>query len=181
MPTELGAKERLRRFLEQHVGEVLSHDDLQPIGRVSSWPRRLRELREDEGMQILSHLDRADLRPGEYVLVSLERRSRDEHRVDPRVRARILERDGSTCQSCGATVGDLDPETGRGVRLHVDHIDPNGAAEDDNLRVLCSVCNEGRSNLSIPRSTINLLTVVRRASRREQIEVLTWLKGKFDP
>jgi len=56
--------------------------------------------------------------------------------------------------------------------MHIDHIDPNGPAEDENLRVLCSICNEGRSNLSIPRSTINLLTAVRRASRQEQLVLL---------
>lgn len=180
MPREPGAKRRLREFFEQHVGEVLSHDDLQPVGRVHSWTRRLRELRERDGMQILSHYDRADLKPDEYILVSLERLPRGEHRIDPRVRARVLERDGSTCQLCGRTIGDLDDDTGRGVRLHIDHIDPDGPSEENNLRVLCSICNEGRSNLSIPRSTINLLTAVRRASRQEQVEVLDWLKRKFE-
>jgi 5-methylcytosine-specific restriction endonuclease McrA len=176
------AKARLRAFFEQHVGEVLTHLDLAPVGRISSWQRRVRELRDDEGMRILTHHDRADLRPGQYVLASLERRPRSQHHVDRALRARVLERDGFTCQLCGLGAGDADPyNPGRTIRLHVDHVDPNGPAEDGNLRTLCSSCNEGRSNLSVPRATINLLAAVRRAGRDEQRAVYDLLREKFGP
>lgn len=50
------------------------------------------------------------------------------------IRKRILIRDGSTCQLCGQTEG----------QLHIDHIIPkrlNGSDLDSNLRVLCKLCN----------------------------------------
>jgi 5-methylcytosine-specific restriction endonuclease McrA len=175
------ARARLRAFFEAHVGEVLTHAELAPVGRISSWQRRVRELREDEGMRILTHHDRTDLRPGEYMLASLDRVPRSQHHVDRSLRARVLERDGFTCQLCGLGAGDADPYTaGRTVRLHVDHIDPNGPAEEGNLRTLCSSCNEGRSNLAMPRSTINLLSAVRRAGRDEQRAVYEMLREKFE-
>jgi 5-methylcytosine-specific restriction endonuclease McrA len=176
----VSAKDRLRTFLEANVGETLTHTELAPVGGVDSWTRRLRELRDEEGMQILSHRDRADLKPGQYVLVSLQRLPRTAHKVDKQLRVRVLERDGATCQLCGRTSGDSDPlDPSRTVRLHVDHIDPDGPAEEWNLRALCSVCNEGRANLSLPRSSINLLVAVRRAPRKEQRRVFLWLRDKF--
>jgi hypothetical protein len=39
---------------------------------------------------------------------------------------------------------------------------------------------EGRSNLTVPRSTINLPTAIRRASRQEQLEILDRLNRKFE-
>jgi len=132
-------------------------------------------------MQILTHKDRGDLKPGQYVLVSLERRVRRDKRVDPRMRARVLQRDGSTCQLCGAGPGDPDPtDPSRQVRLQVDHIDPEGRSTEENLRVLCSACNQGRSNLVLQRSAINLLAAVRGSSVSEQAAAYEWLKGKFD-
>lgn len=175
-----GTRARLRAYLEKNVGRKLTHKELAPVGKTSSWPRRLRELRDDEGMEILSHRDRADLKPGEYILASLERRPPRLRRIDRLLRTRVLERDGYTCQTCGAGAGDPDaqkPE--RQVRLHVDHIDPNGPTEERNLRTLCSACNEGRSNLSLPASTVNLLAVVRRAPRSDQEGVYVWLRTKF--
>src|SRR6266511_3493949 len=102
------------------------------------------------------------------------------HRIAGNLRARILERDGFTCQTCGRGPGDPDPlQPSRSVRLHIDHIDPSGPATENNLRTLCAACNEGRSNLSLPSSAINVLAAVRRASRDDQLRVLTWLEHKF--
>lgn len=66
--------------------------------------RRLRELRDEEGWPIESHVDDPLLRPGQYRLVS----AADEDRRDIRqrlypedLRERIFERDDYTCQKCG--------------------------------------------------------------------------------
>jgi hypothetical protein len=69
----MSATDRLRRYLEEHVGEIVETERLREVGAVVSYARRLRELREREGMQILSHKDDNSLRPGQYRLVSLER------------------------------------------------------------------------------------------------------------
>ncbi len=176
----MSARDRLRRYFEERVGQTVRAAELAKVAGISEWARRVRELRDDEGMQIQSHNDRADLKPGEYVLAGLKRTPRIARAIDGRLRTRILERNGFTCQICGAAANDADPlDPRRKVRLQVDHIDPNGPADEANLRTLCSACNEGRSNLTLPRSSINLLAAVRKASQEDQRLALGWLKRKF--
>jgi hypothetical protein len=59
-------------------------------------------------------------------------------------RWRIMDRDGRRCRVCGRGA----PRYGK-LTLHVDHIVPvsrGGTNDDENLRVLCSECNLGRSD-----------------------------------
>lgn len=63
--------------------------------------------------------------------------------INWRLRALVLMRDGARCQLCGA-------EAREGAKLHVDHIIPwskGGATSLSNLRVLCHVCNIGKSDV----------------------------------
>ena len=152
------------------------------LAGVSEYARRIRELRDDEGMRIMSHNDRHDLKPGEYILESLERAPRFSHKIDKTMRARILERNGLTCGMCGTMAGDADSYSpGRKIRLHVDHIDPDGPTVDDNLRTLCNNCNEGRSNLAMPPTpnTLSLLRQIRRLPRDQQRRIFDMLKARF--
>lgn len=60
------------------------------------------------------------------------------------LRMRVLVRLGAQCGCCGATTKD-------GVRMHVDHIKPRRhfpelALSEENLQVLCEVCNHGKGN-----------------------------------
>jgi hypothetical protein len=183
----IGARARLRTYFRQNVGRVLTNKELaEAAGSVTEWARRVRELRSQEGMDIQTHNDRTDLRPGEYMLVSLEPRPAFSAIVPPAQRVRILHRNGMTCQLCGAGAGELDPyDPSKRVRLHVDHIVPvseGGTSEDDNLRALCSACNEGRSNLQIRPSerALNVLGVVRRAPKDVQEQVYRFLRRKFE-
>ena len=85
---------------------------------------------------------------------------------------------------CGLTPGDIDPFTGRKVRLHIGHIkDKNlgGKEELSNLRALCSTCNQGAKNITGEKpSTIWLLSQIRRAGLEEQKAAFSWLSKKFD-
>jgi 5-methylcytosine-specific restriction protein A len=67
--------------------------------------------------------------------------------IDPYKRRLIYERDGYACQHCGASV---EPDSQRpGLLLQLDHVVPwsaNGSDRSDNLRSLCGLCNEDRSN-----------------------------------
>ena len=69
------------------------------------------------------------------------------------------------------------------TRLHIGHIiDLSHGGSDDaqNLRALCSVCNEGAQNLTLPRPKASqLLAQMRRAGGEEQLEVLKWLVHKY--
>jgi len=84
---------------------------------------------------------------------------------------------------CGLTPGEIDPVTGRKVRLHVGHIvDRNLGGKDElsNLRALCATCNQGAKNITGEKpTTIWLLSQVRRAGQEEQRAVLGWLRKKF--
>lgn len=178
------ARDKLRAHFEAHVGEVLTSEQLREVAGISEWARRVRELRDEEGMQLRTHADRANLKANEYVLESLERLPTAERNLSPQLRAQILERHGFTCQLCGATAGDPDPiNPGRKVRLHVDHIVPvsqGGTSDPDNLRTLCSACNQGRANIQAPSETArNILARVRRLRRSEQREVYEALKRTF--
>ena len=184
-----GSKERIRRFLRAHIGEVVTASQIQEaIGtEVTEWARRLRELRENEGWQIRSNVDDNSLRPGEYRL-EVEPQPPGEYRfrrsVSTRIRAQVLERNGYTCQMCGAGAGDPDEEIpGRIVRLHIGHIvDKNQGGSDElsNLRVLCSTCNQGARNLvQEPPTWRWLLGQIRRASIDDQLKALEWLERKF--
>ena len=68
------------------------------------------------------------------------------------VRARLLEEAKGTCQMCGRTVSK------DGIKLHVDHRTPKslgGDNSEDNLWVICSVCNEGKNNSFISTDKIS--------------------------
>ena len=183
-----GSKERIRQFLLANIGRVVTSMEIRDAAGsgVSEWARRVRELREDENWPILSHNDNAGLKPGQYLLkeappkksaVSFSRS------ISGKLRAEVLDRNGFTCQMCGLTPGDVDPETGRKVRLHIGHIvdkSIGGREELSNLRTLCSTCNQGAKNITTMRpSTIWLLAQIRRAGQEEQREVLNWLRNKF--
>jgi hypothetical protein len=150
------------------------------------WARRLRELRSDDHWPILSHHDRADLKPGQFVLMEippLKPAVTFTRPISAKLRAEVLDRNGFTCQMCGKCPGEIDPETGRKVRLHIGHIKDKslgGKDEISNLRALCSTCNQGAKNITTEKpSTIWLLGQIRRAGQDEQREIYKWLRSKF--
>lgn len=180
----MSARDRIRSFFEANVGKIVTTQEIRAVARISEYARRIRELRDEEGMQIKSHIDRHDLKPGEYVLETLERLPVTGRGISPQLRMEILERNGFTCQLCGAGAGDPDPfNPKRKMRLHIDHIIPvsqGGTDNKDNLRALCSACNQGRANIQMPSETArNILARIRRASRAVQREVYEKLKQHF--
>lgn len=180
-----GARDKLRAYFLSHIGKVLSSSELQKAsGGISEWARRVRELRNEEGYQILTHNDRSDLKPGQYLLESAKPKPAFERGISKEARAFVLDRNGFTCQMCGAVAGEPHPyDTKRRTRLHIGHIiDKTQGGSDDpgNLRALCSVCNEGAKNLTHDRpSAHKLLVQIRRARGSDQLEVLDWLIAKF--
>lgn len=77
---------------------------------------------------------------------------------------------------CGAVAGESHPyDPSRKTRLHIGHIvdkSQGGTDNASNLHALCSLCNEGASNLTLDRpSAQKLLIQVRRAKGVDQLEL----------
>lgn len=180
-----GARARLRRHFLQNIGRVMDSEELRTAsGNTSEWARRVRELRTEEGYKILTHNDRIHLKPGQYLLETEKPQPAFARAISKETRAFVLDRNGFTCQMCGAVAGESHPyDITRKTRLHIGHIlDKSMGGTDDpgNLRAICSVCNEGASNLTLTRPDRNkLLTQIRRATAADQVEALRWLQRKF--
>lgn len=180
-----GARPKLREYFLAHVGEIVDWQTLHEVaGGITEWARRVRELRQLEGMNIETDKDNSALKPGQYRLVNAKPLPVFSSGISKGTRAYVLDRNGFTCQMCGAAAGEPHPsDPTRRTRLHLGHIiDLSHGGTDDagNLRALCSICNEGAHNITLPRpKTTQLLSQIRRAAVTEQIEVLKWLIQKY--
>ena len=185
MAIKKGARSKLRTHFLNNIGRVMSSNELRKVaGGITEWARRVRELRTEEGYQILTHNDRSDLKPGQYLLLDPKPNPAFERAMSKETRAFVLDRNGFTCQMCGAVAGEPHPyDPDRKTRLHIGHIkDKSQGGTDDpsNLRAICSVCNEGASNLTLERpSKLKLLSQTRRAKGDDQLELLKWLVQKY--
>jgi HNH endonuclease len=185
MSKKLGSKRKLRDFFEANLGKVLDSKTLQVVAGSSEWGRRIRELRNEEGLNIITHNDDSSLKPGQYRLLDLKPRPAFARGISKETRAFVLDRNGFTCQMCGAVAGEPHPydQAARKTRLHIGHvIDKSMGGTDDptNLRAICSVCNEGAKNLTLPRPDwMKLAAQIRRAPGDVQLQALEWLITKF--
>lgn len=186
MSSPKGSKARILEFLLANISTIVESRDIQAAsGGAVEWARRVRELRDEEGYQILSHKDRSDLKPGQYLLATDHRVPAFKREISKETRAHVLERNGYTCQMCGVAAGDPDPfNPARTVRLTMGHIIDKSKGGDDsrqNLRAVCTNCNEGLQNASpLKPDQIYLLSQIRRATIGDQRAVLEWLLQKFN-
>ena len=185
MARRKGSKQLILDYFLANIGKVLESRDIQAAsGGAVEWARRVRELRNEEGYQILSHKDRADLKPNQYLLETTKRTPAFKRDISKETRAWVLERNGYTCQMCGVAAGDPDPlGSDRTVRLTMGHILDKSKGGDDspqNLRAICANCNEGLQNTSLPKpDQVHLLAQVRRVTIDDQKVLLKWLLQKF--
>ncbi|HEX5593593.1 MAG TPA: HNH endonuclease signature motif containing protein [Solirubrobacterales bacterium] len=96
--------ERIAALLDASVGEVVTREQIDYVGKISEGSRRVRELRDEHGWPIDSHVDDPTLGPGEYRLTSNDPKDRREplQRLYPEgLRQKVFERDSYTCQACG--------------------------------------------------------------------------------
>lgn len=186
MAKKPGSKQLILEFFLKNIGKVLESRQIQTAsGGASEWARRVRELRNEEGYQILTHKDRVDLKPNQYLMETTKRVPAFARNISKETRAWVLERNGYTCQMCGLAAGDPDPfNKRRTVRLTMGHILDKSKGGDDspqNLRAVCTNCNEGLQNTALPKpDRIHLLSQIRRATISDQQVVLEWLLKKFN-
>lgn len=185
-PKKIGSKKRILEFLLANLGRVIEGAEIREAsGGASEWARRVRELRDEEGYQILTNKDRADLKQGQYLLETRKRRPAFARDISKETRAFVLERNGYTCQMCGLAAGDPDPfHSDRTIRLTMGHIldkSKGGTDTPSNLRAVCTNCNEGLQNTAPQKpDRIHLLSQIRRATIDDQLVVLEWLENKFN-
>lgn len=165
------------------MGKVLHTRDLQEAAGIIDYARRIRELRDDEGMTIKSHRERADLRPDEYILEGLERTPVGDPRIPAPIRKAVLERDGKRCRFCGATADSTAARSSR-VKLRIDFIEAleqGGNDQIDNIGVVCSECAKAKEKARRRnQSARELVVLIRRASPAVQREVYSTLKRSFE-
>jgi hypothetical protein len=162
----MGAQDSLRDFFLSNLGKVLDSEELRVAsGGISEWARRVRELRNEEGYQILTHNDRSDLKPGQYLLLTAKPEPAFARGISKETRAIVLDRNGFTCQMCGAGAGEPHPfDSSRKTRLHLGHV----------------IDNEGASNITPDRPTVmKLKAQIRKARGEDQIEILKFLTEKY--
>ena len=85
---------------------------------------------------------------------------------------------------CGVAAGDPDPfHPKQTIQLTMGHIidkSKGGLDTPQNLRAVCTNCNEGLQNTAPPKpGRIELLKQVRRATIEDQQHLLEWLNQKF--
>jgi hypothetical protein len=186
MSKKIGSKRLILEFFLKNIGKVLESREIQAAsGGASEWARRVRELRNEDGYQILTHKDRVYLKPNQYLMETAKRIPAFARNISKETRAWVLERNGYTCQMCGLAAGDPDPyNPSRTVRLTMGHILDKSKGGDDsaqNLRAICTNCNEGLQNTALPKpDRIHLLAQIRRATINDQQAVLEWLVKKFN-
>jgi len=64
------APERIREYLKLFVGQVIDGDELRVISGIQEFGRRIRQLRVEEGYNIVSGMQDKGLRPDQYKLIS---------------------------------------------------------------------------------------------------------------
>ena len=141
-----GGRERILRFLKEHVGEVVTSEELSYVtDDAKEFARRVRELRTEDGYAIHTQLTgRPDLKQGEYTLESLTRIAEPHDRsISTEVLKLVYRRDSNTCQNCGWSQELFTRDDPRYLEVHhrVGHAE-GGSNEPQNLVVLCNRCHD---------------------------------------
>ncbi len=98
------ASERIVALLEANVGKVVTRAQIDYVANIAEGSRRVRELRDEHGWPIETHIDGPDLQPSEYRLASddpADRRDPLQRLYPEGIRQRVFERDEYKCQACG--------------------------------------------------------------------------------
>ena len=133
--TTLSARDRILQYLQARVGKVVDSELLNYVSGIQEHGRRIRELRTEFGYPISSHIDRPNLKPGEYILESaVPTLDVTERQVSETLRQTVFERDGYRCVLCGR-------EYGPGVLLTAHHlvakVDGGSDTDPENFVTLC--------------------------------------------
>ena len=202
-------KKKALELFQSRIGKIVTSEDLAILTGSNGKPishniRRVFELRDEDGYEIVNHKDNSwtklNLKVDEWVLLKPEPnpkkiRSRG---VNKRIMYEVFSRDNFTCKFCGRTPQDDDPfKENHKIKLHVGHIIAHKKMEGEDFfkieniselkesyiltskdfLTMCNVCNEGAKNKDL--KSISLKEVVLKAPIEKQHEILKALKEKF--
>lgn len=206
-PTERSPRARssgraiVRELFLKNLGKVVTKEQIieairEGTGAVDyeNWHQRLSELRTDEGYTILSGRDRRDLKPGQYLMVTDERRAEAAQRLRPTPETwrAVLKRANNRCEwgeageKCLLENGAIDPVGGGTVRLTPDHKRPhsiNPVSDPDDATQWQALC--GRHQVTKKNywdnttGKLNTLAIVQASSSAEKAAIFEMLLNYY--
>lgn len=136
-------KDKIIEYLRLNVGKHVTGEELRYLVKdKSEWPRRIRELRTEEGWPILTKVSgNPGLPVGVYVLEEDKQAEKHDRRIPDGIRVDVLTRDKHSCRKCGWRYSDQAPGDPRRILElhHIVHHANKGENTTDNLITLCNV------------------------------------------
>lgn len=153
--SKLSVKEKILSYLRKNIGQKVTGEELKYLANDrSEWPRRVRELRTEEGWPIVTKVSGMPSLPvGVYVLEEDRQAEVHDRKISDPVRVAVLERDIYSCKVCGWNYTNRNIADKLRNLLELHHIEAHAAGgknTEENLITLCNVCHDDvhRGNIS---------------------------------
>ncbi len=139
---KVGVKAKILEYFRANVGQPISIEELKYLaGKANEWPRRVRELRTEDGWPILTRVQgRNDLPVGTYVLDEDKQAPEHDRKIPDDVRVAVLQRDNFKCVVCGWDRSMLRPDDPRKL-LELHHMIEHKNKGQNTLENLVTICN----------------------------------------
>ena len=170
-------KPRILKWFKLNLGKIVTSEQLAIIPGSDGKPishnmRRVFELRDEDGYNIINHKDNKSLnlklKVDEWILLEVNPNPKKirNRGVNKRIMYEVFNRDNNTCQVCGRTPEDDDPfKEGHKIKLHVGHLKSHKQQDGSIANVgrkltiedfitLCNVCNEGAKNKDMKKISL---------------------------
>ncbi|WP_051208383.1 HNH endonuclease [Saccharospirillum impatiens] len=157
--SNLGVKSKLLKYFRENLGKRITGEELKYLAKgASEWPRRVRELRTEDGWPIATRMTGMPSLPvGVYLLEEDRQAPVHDRKIPDSVRVKVLERDDFCCRFCG-----WDPEKSRLADRyrsilelhHIEHHAKGGANTQENLITLCNICHDDTHRGNISKSSL---------------------------
>ena len=194
--SQSSARLRIEAFFIDNVGLIVTREHLVQVASCpvsgqhrENWHQRLSELRNNFGYTILSWRDNKTLKPGEYVMPTLDRRTCTVRKAAGASIKAALMAISPVCQfeGCGLAEGDSDPIGGGTVRLQCDHKsghafpDSSRPACLDDWQLLCGRHNVLKKNFWDDKTgKSNVVGILQASSEKEKQLALQFLQSYFN-
>lgn len=156
-------KHKLLKYFRANVGKRITGEELKYLAKnASEWPRRVRELRTEEGWPIVTRVTgMPSLAVGTYLLEEDRQAEVHDRKIPDPVRVKVLERDNFCCRCCGWSPENANEADRYRTLLelhHIEHHAKGGENTVENLITLCNICHDEvhRGNISSSELTAKL-------------------------